>query len=205
MTGSANSSIWDFVCANRMMTKNSPVSQVHLFGASLGGFLAQKFAECTHKSPRVHSLILCNSFSDTSIFNQTWTANRWCLMIYHTFHLHFHTHHCVSSSPCSSASGWCQLSCWRRLFWGTLRKDLWTPRWQMQLTSWLTGWVDISVTTAWWQHLPCIWVPCYYSISCEQSRKWTSWALISYQAHGGAGWRPKLISSGATPHAVTWK
>lgn len=50
--------------------------QVHLFGASLGGFLAQKFAEVTHKSPRVHSLILCNSFSDTSIFNQTWTSNR---------------------------------------------------------------------------------------------------------------------------------
>ncbi|KAK7832772.1 hypothetical protein U0070_026968, partial [Myodes glareolus] len=36
---------------------------------------AQKFAEYTHKSPRVHSLILCNAFSDTSIFNQTWTAN----------------------------------------------------------------------------------------------------------------------------------
>ncbi|XP_027132026.1 maspardin isoform X2 [Larimichthys crocea] len=54
--------------------------QVHLFGASLGGFLAQKFAECTHKSPRVHSLILCNSFSDTSIFNQTWTANSFWLM-----------------------------------------------------------------------------------------------------------------------------
>lgn len=52
------------------------IFQVHLFGASLGGFLAQKFAEYTHKSPRVHSLILCNSFSDTAIFNQTWTANR---------------------------------------------------------------------------------------------------------------------------------
>lgn len=25
----------------------------------------------------MHSLVLCNSFSDTSIFNQTWTANRW--------------------------------------------------------------------------------------------------------------------------------
>lgn len=55
----------------------SAVFQVHLFGASLGGFLAQKFAEYTHKSPRVHSLILCNSFSDTAIFNQTWTANRY--------------------------------------------------------------------------------------------------------------------------------
>uniref|UniRef100_A0A8C1GFV3 SPG21 abhydrolase domain containing, maspardin n=1 Tax=Cyprinus carpio TaxID=7962 RepID=A0A8C1GFV3_CYPCA len=56
------------------------VISVHLFGASLGGFLAQKFAEVTHKSPRVHSLILCNSFSDTSIFNQTWTANSFWLM-----------------------------------------------------------------------------------------------------------------------------
>ncbi|XP_069378580.1 maspardin isoform X2 [Paralichthys olivaceus] len=56
------------------------VISVHLFGASLGGFLAQKFAECTHKSPRVHSLILCNSFSDTSIFNQMWTANSFWLM-----------------------------------------------------------------------------------------------------------------------------
>lgn len=55
----------------------SRVAKVHLFGASLGGFLAQKFAECTYKSPRVHSLILCNSFSDTSIFNQTWAANRY--------------------------------------------------------------------------------------------------------------------------------
>lgn len=43
--------------------------------------MAQKFAEHTHKSPRVHSLILCNSFSDTTIFNQTWTANRLILMI----------------------------------------------------------------------------------------------------------------------------
>ncbi|KAM9317645.1 maspardin isoform 2-T2 [Pholidichthys leucotaenia] len=56
------------------------VISVHLFGASLGGFLAQKFAECMHKSPRVHSLILCNSFSDTSIFHQTWTANSFWLM-----------------------------------------------------------------------------------------------------------------------------
>uniref|UniRef100_A0A670JBA9 SPG21 abhydrolase domain containing, maspardin n=1 Tax=Podarcis muralis TaxID=64176 RepID=A0A670JBA9_PODMU len=56
------------------------VIAVHVFGASLGGFLAQKFAEYTHKSPRVQSLILCNAFSDTSIFNQTWTANSFWLM-----------------------------------------------------------------------------------------------------------------------------
>ena len=48
--------------------------QVHLFGASLGGFLAQKFAESTQRSPRVASMVLCNSFYDTSIFQQTNSA-----------------------------------------------------------------------------------------------------------------------------------
>jgi len=35
---------------------------------SLGGFLAQKFADYTHHCPRVLSLVLCNSFTDTSVF-----------------------------------------------------------------------------------------------------------------------------------------
>lgn len=48
--------------------------QIHVFGTSLGGFLAQKFAEYTHRSPRVVSLILCNAFYDTAIFNQTNSA-----------------------------------------------------------------------------------------------------------------------------------
>lgn len=72
-------------------------TQVHLFGASLGGFLAQKFAEYTHKSPRVHSLILCNSFSDTSIFHQTWTANR----CFFSSHYHFLLE-AVSDTACVS-------------------------------------------------------------------------------------------------------
>lgn len=50
------------------------LEKVHLFGASLGGFLAQKFAEYTHHTRTVHSVILCNSFTDTSIFNFTDTA-----------------------------------------------------------------------------------------------------------------------------------
>lgn len=113
----------------------SDVFQVHLFGASLGGFLAQKFAEYTHKSPRVQSLILCNSFSDTAIFNQTWTANRY----YSWFCLGISSHgSCLLFCLNSTASGWCQLSCWRRLYYGTLPKDLWTQKWQMQLTLWLT-------------------------------------------------------------------
>jgi len=44
------------------------LERVHIFGAGLGGFLAQKFAEYTHDCPRVASLILCNTFTDTAIF-----------------------------------------------------------------------------------------------------------------------------------------
>ena len=44
------------------------VEKVHIFGAALGGFLAQKFAEFTRPCPRVASLILCNSFTDTTVF-----------------------------------------------------------------------------------------------------------------------------------------
>ena len=46
------------------------LDKVHLLGASLGGFLAQKFAELTFKSPRVQSLVLCNAFADTNVFQQ---------------------------------------------------------------------------------------------------------------------------------------
>ncbi|XP_057708794.1 maspardin isoform X3 [Corythoichthys intestinalis] len=74
---------WDlteFCDGFRKLLDHLQLDKVHIFGASLGGFLAQKFAEFTCKSLRVHSLILCNSFSDTSIFNQTWTANSFWLM-----------------------------------------------------------------------------------------------------------------------------
>ncbi|RWS13258.1 Maspardin-like protein [Dinothrombium tinctorium] len=50
------------------------LDKVHIFGASLGGFLAQKFAETTTMCPRVQSLILCNSFADTAIFNHSDSA-----------------------------------------------------------------------------------------------------------------------------------
>ncbi|EDO37239.1 predicted protein [Nematostella vectensis] len=56
------------------------LDKVHLFGASLGGFLAQKFCEMTCKSPRVHSIILCNAFSDTSVFQQTATSSAFWMM-----------------------------------------------------------------------------------------------------------------------------
>lgn len=42
------------------------VKQVHLFGASLGGFLAQKFAQ--YNPSVIASLFLCNAFGDTSRF-----------------------------------------------------------------------------------------------------------------------------------------
>ena len=42
--------------------------KVHIFGSALGGFLAQKFAEFTRPCPRVASMILCNSFTDSTVF-----------------------------------------------------------------------------------------------------------------------------------------
>ena len=54
-------------------------SKVHIFGASLGGFLAMKFAEFSSSCPRVNSLILCNSFADTSFFNREHLASSFWL------------------------------------------------------------------------------------------------------------------------------
>ena len=53
----------------------SVYAQVHLFGAGLGGYLAQKFAEITFRNPMVVSLILCNSFSDTSEYSKVMLAS----------------------------------------------------------------------------------------------------------------------------------
>ncbi|XP_015594746.1 maspardin [Cephus cinctus] len=50
------------------------LDKVHIFGASLGGFLAQKFAESNSHCPRVVSLILCNTFTDTSVFSYNESA-----------------------------------------------------------------------------------------------------------------------------------
>jgi len=54
------------------------LSRVHVFGASLGGFLAQKFAELYPR--RVQSLVLCNAFTDTSIFEQRVTASTFWML-----------------------------------------------------------------------------------------------------------------------------
>jgi len=64
----------------RRLLDHFHLDKVHIFGASLGGYLAQKFAEHTVKSPRIHSLILCNSFTDTSVFQQTNAANLFWVM-----------------------------------------------------------------------------------------------------------------------------
>lgn len=56
------------------------VDRIHIFGASLGGFLAQKFAQYTSNSKRVVSLILCNAFVDTAIFHQTGAATKFWMV-----------------------------------------------------------------------------------------------------------------------------
>jgi len=56
------------------------LERVHLFGAALGGFLAQKFAEHTRNCPRVASLVLCNTFTDTTIFKYSEESSAFWLM-----------------------------------------------------------------------------------------------------------------------------
>lgn len=56
------------------------LDKVHVFGASVGGFIAQKIAEYISNCQRIQSLILCNSFSDTSAFYQTERANLFWIM-----------------------------------------------------------------------------------------------------------------------------
>ncbi|KAK2159743.1 hypothetical protein LSH36_147g05056 [Paralvinella palmiformis] len=56
------------------------LDRVHLLGSSLGGYLSQKFAEYTYLNQRVHSLVLCNSFVDTAVFQQTSSAPTFWMM-----------------------------------------------------------------------------------------------------------------------------
>ncbi|XP_022086957.1 maspardin-like [Acanthaster planci] len=58
----------------RKLLDHMQLDMVHIFGSSLGGFVAQKFAEYSYRSPRVISLILCNTFIDTEVFQQTGAA-----------------------------------------------------------------------------------------------------------------------------------
>lgn len=64
----------------RKLLDHLQLDKVHIFGTSLGGFLAQKFAEYVSRSQRVASLILCNSFYDTTIFQQTNSAPTFWMM-----------------------------------------------------------------------------------------------------------------------------
>lgn len=64
----------------RKLLDHLQLDRVHIFGTSLGGFLAQKFAEFSSRSPRVASLILCNAFYDTTIFQQTNSASTFWMM-----------------------------------------------------------------------------------------------------------------------------
>lgn len=56
------------------------LEKVHLLGAALGGFLAQKFVEFTRPCPRVASLILVNSFTDTAVFHHSEESSAFWVM-----------------------------------------------------------------------------------------------------------------------------
>ncbi|XP_070542261.1 maspardin-like [Ptychodera flava] len=67
-------SIPEFCEGFRKLLDHLQLDKVHVFGASLGGYMALKFAEHTFKSPRVQSLIVCNAFIDTAVFQQKMAA-----------------------------------------------------------------------------------------------------------------------------------
>lgn len=56
------------------------LTKVHVLGASLGAFLAQKVAEKTFRSPRIVSIFICNGFTDTTAFKQTVAAKTFWAM-----------------------------------------------------------------------------------------------------------------------------
>eukprot|EP00301_Raphidiophrys_heterophryoidea_P026868 c9365_g1_i1.p1 GENE.c9365_g1_i1~~c9365_g1_i1.p1 ORF type:complete len:295 (-),score=63.22 c9365_g1_i1:175-1059(-) len=56
----------DFVSSFERFLDALELSKIHLFGAALGGFLAQVYAQ--ERPERLESLILCNTFCDSSYF-----------------------------------------------------------------------------------------------------------------------------------------
>lgn len=70
----------EFLDGFQKLLDHLDLDRVHIFGASLGGFLGQKMAEHTYRSPRVHSLVLCNAFVDTTVFQQTNSAPTFWMM-----------------------------------------------------------------------------------------------------------------------------
>eukprot|EP00047_Mylnosiga_fluctuans_P019143 m.79289 g.79289 ORF g.79289 m.79289 type:complete len:341 (-) comp7998_c0_seq1:435-1457(-) len=58
----------DFCEAFLVLLDQLRLDEIHLYGASLGGFLAQKFAQYTRHCQRVQTLILNNAFTDTAAF-----------------------------------------------------------------------------------------------------------------------------------------
>ncbi|XP_077988970.1 maspardin-like isoform X2 [Glandiceps talaboti] len=73
-------SITEFCEGFRKLLDHLQLDKVHVYGASLGGYMALKFAEHTFKSPRVQSLVVCNAFIDTGVFQQTITASTYWLV-----------------------------------------------------------------------------------------------------------------------------
>jgi len=73
-------SLYDWCKGFKDLLDHLNLEKVHILGAALGGFLGQKFAEYTRSCPRVASMVLCNSFTDTGIFRHTEESNTFWVM-----------------------------------------------------------------------------------------------------------------------------
>jgi len=73
-------SVEEFCIGFRNVINNLKLSQVHIFGCSLGGFLALKFLEQSKNRQYVVSLFLCNAFMDSSHLHKRWISSTlWAL------------------------------------------------------------------------------------------------------------------------------
>ena len=73
-------SVDEFCTGFRNVINSLKLNQIHIFGCSLGGFLALKFLEQNINRQYVVSLFLCNAFMDSSYLHKKWISSTlWAL------------------------------------------------------------------------------------------------------------------------------
>lgn len=72
--------IEEFCVGMRKVIDHLHLDQIHIFGCSLGAYLGLKFAERMRNTPYVASMLLCNGFTDTSIFRYTRSSSAFWLV-----------------------------------------------------------------------------------------------------------------------------
>nr|XP_039247494.1 maspardin-like [Styela clava] len=70
----------EFCVGLRKIIDHLHLDQIHIFGCSLGAYLGLKFAERMRNTPYIASIVLCNGFTDTSVFKYTRASSAFWLI-----------------------------------------------------------------------------------------------------------------------------